>query len=199
MHYVKHLSHDKKLKPLIKAHGIFKLELEEDVFTSMVVSIMSQQLSTKVAKVFHDRFVVLHGNKSPTPQQLLQTPFEKLRAIGLSNAKAAYIQNIARFAIESGLQAEKLQQMTNEDAINYLTQIKGVGQWTSEMILMFTLAREDVFPVDDLGIQNAMIKLYGLRTKEKKKLRKRMIELSQAWSPYRTYACMYLWRLKDST
>ena len=132
------------------------------------------------------------------PQQVLDTPFDKLRAIGLSNAKTQYVQNVARFATEQGLDDSKLDSMSNEDAIEYLTQIKGVGRWTTEMLLMFTLGREDLFAVDDLGIQNAMIGLYKLGKLDKKKLKIRMVKIAEKWSPYRTYACMHLWRWKDT-
>lgn len=87
--------------------------------------------------------------------------------------------------------------MTNEEVIGLLTQIKGVGRWTVEMILIFTLAREDVFPIDDLGIRNAMIQLYSIKTTDKKKLDKKLIKISDEWSPYRTYASCYLWRWRD--
>jgi len=87
--------------------------------------------------------------------------------------------------------------MSNEDIIEYLTQIKGVGRWTTEMLLMFTLKREDVFAVDDLGIQMAMVGLYGLDNSNKKKLKAEMMAIAAQWSPYRTYACMYLWRWKE--
>lgn len=88
--------------------------------------------------------------------------------------------------------------MSNEEIIELLTQIKGVGKWTVEMLLMFTLGREDVFAVDDLGIQQAMIKLYKLDTSDKKKIKEQMLQLSEKWSPYRTYACLYLWEWKDN-
>ena len=88
--------------------------------------------------------------------------------------------------------------MDNEEVIAYLTEIKGVGRWTVEMLLMFALGREDVFAVDDLGIQNAMIKLYKLDNSDKKQLREKMLKVSAKWSPYRTYACVHLWRWKDN-
>jgi len=88
--------------------------------------------------------------------------------------------------------------MSNTEVIEYLTQIKGVGQWTAEMLLMFALGREDVFAVGDLGIQNAMIRLYKLDNSDKKKIKEEMLQLSKKWSPYRTYACVHLWRWKDN-
>ncbi|MEI7803549.1 MAG: DNA-3-methyladenine glycosylase, partial [Bacteroidota bacterium] len=160
-------------------------------------SILSQQLSTKVADVFRKRFIGLYGGKIPTPKQIAETPFETLRGIGLSNAKANYIHNVARFALEKGIDFKNLDKLNNEEVIEYLTEIKGVGRWTVEMLLMFTLGREDVFAVNDLGIQQAMIQLYGIKTTDKKKLSSRMKKISESWSPYRTYACMYLWQYKD--
>ena len=159
---------------------------------------MSQQLSTKVAQVIYKRFVDLFNGKEPSPEQLVEIPNEKLRAIGLSNSKVSYMKNVAAFAIEKGLDAKKVNKMNNEEFIEYVTEIKGVGRWTAEMLLMFTLGREDVFSIDDYGIQQAVIGLYGLRTKDKKKLRERILKISQTWAPYRTYACMYLWRWRDN-
>src|ERR1043165_760201 len=198
MHYIKHLSKDKKLKKLIAAHKPFKLKKRKNISTWLCASIMSQQLSTKVADVIYQRYINLYEGNEPTPQQILDTPFEKLRGIGLSNAKVSYVQNVARFEIESGLDHKKLNKMTNEEVTGYLTQIKGVGRWTTEMLLMFALGREDVFAVDDLGIQNAMIQLYGLKKKNRKKFRTELLRISEQWSPYRTYACVHLWRWKDN-
>ena len=159
---------------------------------------MSQQLSTKVADVIYKRFIGLYGGKEPLPQQILDTPSETLRGIGLSNAKVSYVKNVAQFELDFGMDAKKLGKMSNEEVIEYLITIKGVGRWTVEMLLMFALGREDVFAVDDLGIQNAMIKLYKLGKEDKKKLKEEMIRLSGKWTPYRTYACIHLWRWKDN-
>jgi DNA-3-methyladenine glycosylase II len=128
---------------------------------------------------------------------VLKMPLEKLRSIGFSNAKASYVHNIARFALEQGLDSKTMNKMNNDELIEYLTQIKGVGRWTVEMQLMFTLGREDVFAIDDLGIQNAMIALYKIKATDKKKMKQKMLKISEAWAPYRTYACMHLWRWKD--
>ncbi len=197
MPYRKHLSKDLKLKPVVKKIGALELNKRKHVCFLLCSSILSQQLSTKVADVFRQRFLELYKGKIPTPQQIIETPFETLRSIGLSNAKANYIHNVARFAMEKGMDFKHLDKLTNEEVIEYLTEIKGVGRWTVEMLLMFTLGREDVFAVDDLGIQQAMIALYGIKTSNKKKLAVRMKKISESWSPYRTYACMYLWRWKD--
>jgi len=158
---------------------------------------MSQQLSTKVARVIKQRFLDLYGVE-PTPQQIVDTPFEKLRAIGLSNAKVNYVQNVARFEIEKGMDHKRLAKMSNEEVITYLTEIKGVGRWTVEMLLMFALGREDLFAIDDLGLQQAVIGLYDLKHRKKKIMNARILKISEQWSPYRTYACLYLWRWKDN-
>ncbi len=197
MDHIIHLSKDRKLKKVLESTKPYRLTKRKNVCLRLCSSIMSQQLSTKVAEVIFRRFLELYGGDEPTPQQILDTPFETLRGIGLSNAKVGYVQNVARFALEQGMDGKKLSKMTNEELITYLTAIKGVGQWTVEMLLMFTLGRPDVFAADDLGIQTAMIKLYKLDKENKKQLRQDMLDISSRWSPYRTYACLYLWRWKD--
>ena len=199
MHYVPHLSKDKRLKKLIESGKTYELKKRKNICTYLCASIMSQQLSTKVATVIHNRFLDLYGGRDPAPQQILDTPFETLRAIGLSNAKVSYVKNVAQFEIDFGMGHKKLHKMDNEDVIIYLTQIKGVGRWTVEMLLMFALGREDVFAIDDLGIQNAMIKLYKLDRADKKKFKEDLLRISKKWSPYRTFACKHLWEWKDNT
>ena len=130
-------------------------------------------------------------------KDIVAKPFDELRSIGLSNAKTNYVLNVCNFFIENKLTDARLHKMEDEELIEYLVQIKGIGRWTAEMILMFTLAREDVFAVDDLGIQQAMTKLYNLDAADKKGMKLKMISLSKKWSPYRTYACRYLWGWKD--
>ncbi len=196
MEYIKHLRKDPKLAVILKG-DIHELKLHKNIPLRLMASIMSQQLSTKVAKVIFHRFLELYNGKEPKPQQVLDTPFEKLRGIGLSNAKVSYVQNVARFCIEHKITDKKLLQMDNESVIELLTSIKGVGKWTVEMLLMFTLGREDVFAVDDLGIQQAMCKLYKISSADKKKMKTRMLKISSTWSPYRTYACLHLWNWKD--
>jgi DNA-3-methyladenine glycosylase II len=199
MHYIPHLSKDKKLKKLVEAKDPHQLKKRKNICTYLCASIMGQQLSTKVADVIYKRFIGLYGGKEPTPKQIMDTPFEQLRGIGLSNAKVNYVKNVAQFELDFGMDAKKLAKMSNEEVIEYLVVIKGVGRWTVEMLLMFALGREDVFAVDDLGIQNAMIALYKLENTDKKKLKVDMLRISQKWSPYRTYACLHLWRWKDNT
>lgn len=197
MKHKEHLSKDRKLRKLIETIEVPALKKRRNIFTYLCGSIMSQQLSTKVADVIFKRYIKLYGGKEPTPQQVLDTPFEVLRGIGLSNAKVNYVQNVARFELEQGLNHKKLQAMDNEEVIAYLTTIKGVGRWTVEMLLMFALGREDIFAVDDLGIQQAMTGLYKLDATDKKQMKADMLRISEKWSPYRTYACMHLWRWKD--
>lgn len=195
--YLEHLLKDKKLAPLLLQQPVKKISRKKNVCLHLMSAIMSQQLSTKVAKVIYNRFLELYDGTEPTPKQVVDTSFDKLRGIGLSNAKVNYIQNIARHALEHGMDDKKLYKMSNEEVMDFLLPIKGVGKWTVEMLLMFALAHEDVFSIDDLGIQQAMIKLYKLDTTDKKTMREKMLKISSKWSPYRTYACLYLWGYKD--
>ena len=196
MKYVTHLQKDKRLAKTI-GKDVHTLSLHKNIPVRIMASIISQQLSTKVAKVIFNRFLDLYNGKEPKPQQVLDTAITILRSIGLSNAKARYIHNVAAFCIEHKITDKKLLVMTNEEILDLLIQIKGIGKWSVEMLLMFTLGREDVFAVDDLGIQQAMSKLYTLNTLDKKNLKEKMLILSAKWSPYRTYACLHLWKWKD--
>jgi DNA-3-methyladenine glycosylase II len=193
-----HLSKDKKLLPLLQSVEPYVLKKRKNICLRLCASIMSQQLSTRVAEVIYKRFLELYGGDEPTPQQIIDTPFDKLRAIGLSNAKVNYVQNVAKYLTEKNADDKTLNKMTNEEVIEFLTPIKGVGRWTVEMLLMFTLGREDVFAVDDLGIQQSMVKVYKLDMTDKKALREKMLKISAKWVPYRTYACFYLWKYKDT-
>ncbi|MBL7750236.1 MAG: DNA-3-methyladenine glycosylase 2 family protein [Chitinophagaceae bacterium] len=197
MEAIAHLSKDRKLKRLINTYGPLAPTRRRNIYLHLCYSIMSQQLSTRVAAVLQDRFIKLYGGKSPSAQAIVDTPFETLRGIGLSNAKTLYIQNVARFELEKGMSHTRLNKMSNEEVIEYLTEIKGVGRWTVEMLLMFSLGREDLFALDDLGLQNAMIDLYKLDGSDRKKLKGEIERIAQKWAPYRTYACLYLWRWKD--
>jgi len=190
--YLQHLAKDKNLLSLLSV-PLPALGIKNNIPLRLMSSIISQQLSVKVAAVIYSRFIELYNGKEPTAQQVLDTPAETLRSVGLSNAKVSYVYNVARFAVEEKLTDKKLQKMENEEIIRYLTQIKGVGRWTVEMLLMFYLGREDVFSIDDFGIQQAMIKLYKLDTTDKKAFREKMLKISAKWSPYRSYACRHLW------
>jgi DNA-3-methyladenine glycosylase II len=196
--HIGHLSKDKKLKVLIESQPPFILQKRKKVYLRLCSSILSQQLSTTVAKVLYNRFLELFDGKEPTAQQIIDTPAETFRGIGFSNAKASYVHNVCRFFIENKITDAQLYKMNNEDVIALLTQIKGVGKWTVEMILMFTLGREDVFAMDDLGLKQGVIKLYGIKETEKKLLMQKIEKISLKWSPYRTYASRYLWNWKDN-
>jgi DNA-3-methyladenine glycosylase II len=197
MHYIPHLSRDRKMKSLIAAQGPVKLSKRKDVCYLLCASIMSQQLAVPVARTIKRRFLDLFGGRVPAPGEILAVPHERLRAIGLSNAKASYIHNVARFALDRGLEARTLRKMTDEEAIAHLTEIKGVGRWTVEMLLLFTLGREDVFSLGDGGLRAAMQSLYGLRTGNKKAFDKKLAAIADRWKPYRSYACLHLWKYKD--
>ena len=193
-----HLSKDKKLKKLVEAQEEYQLIRKKNIHLHLCGSIISQQLSTKVAEVIYNRFLKLFNKKTPTPGDILNVPLDTLRSIGLSNAKANYVQNVCRFFTENKITDARLHKMSDEEFVAFITQIKGIGQWTAEMQLMFTLGREDVFSTGDLGIQQAMIRLYKLDGSNKKNLQIQMLEIAEKWKPYRTYACRYLWDWKDN-
>ena len=198
MEYITHLQKDKKLATIIHEPLHERIKPHENIMLQLIGSIMSQQLNTKVADIIYNRFLALYNNKSPKPKQIADTPDETLRSIGLSNAKVSYVKNVAAFVDAHKITDSKLLAMSNEEIIELLTQIKGVGKWTVEMLLMFALGREDVFSIDDYGVQKAMIKLYKLDKLDKKQLREKLLKISNKWSPYRTYACLYCWHWKDN-
>ena len=191
------LSQDPVMANLIQTGKNIDQEAHEDIYLSLLGSIISQQLSTKVARVIRNRFLDLFPAGYPQPEAVLAQPDETLRSVGLSYQKLGYIRNVADFALAGKLDYNVISRMEDETLIKHLTQIKGVGRWTAEMILMFTLTRPDVFPVDDLGIQNAMKKLYNL-TQTGKILQSEMIRIAENWRPYRTLASRYLWQALDN-
>ncbi len=197
MKHIRHLKKDKILEPVIRKHGPVELTTNRNVFWYLCSSIISQQLSVSAARTIKSRFLNLNENKIPLPEELLRIETEMMRQAGLSEAKSCYLKNVASFAIDKGLTYGKLNKMENEEVIEYLTEIKGVGRWTVEMVLMFSLGREDVFPVDDGGIIAAMKNLYGISSPDKKKRITQMQKIAENWVPYRSYACMYLWKFKD--
>lgn len=189
----KHLSKDPKMKEVMAEFDEVKLVQSNKVYLRLCRSIIGQQLSSVVARVIYKRFLDLYNGKEPSMKQILSTPDEALRSIGLSANKSAYIRNVCSFFSEHPISDKEIGQMSDDELIALLTQIKGVGRWTAEMILMFTLAREDVFPLDDLGIRKAMMKLYEIEEPLKPVLNVKLTQIAQVWSPYRTFACMYLW------
>ena len=182
---MKELKQDKKLRPLIEEHGEIELEASENPFESIVTSIINQQLSTQSAEAIRERFF---DSFEITPEALLEADEEDLSDIGLSRQKIDYIKSAARHFIEDGLSAEKFSDMTDEEVIEELTDIHGVGDWTAKMYMISVLAREDVFPVEDLGIRRAMGEIYGLES------RSEMREKAEDWRPYRGLASRYLWK-----
>lgn len=198
MPHIAHLSKDKKLKKIIRLQSPYEIKLRKNIYLQLVASITSQQLSIRVADVIFNRFLALYGKKTPSLAEIAATPIDALRGIGLSHAKANYVHHVCAFFLEQKITDGRLRKMTNEEVIHLLTQIKGVGKWTVEMILMSALGREDVFAVDDLGIQQSMAKLYELEHLDKKELKTAMITIAESWSPFRTYACRYLWGWKDA-
>ncbi len=197
MSHIQHLSKDKLLAKIIDKKNPIKLTTEKNIYLTLCFSIMSQQLSTKVAAIIHERFLAVYKNKKPSLQQITSTPFSVLKSIGLSDSKTNYLLNVCDYFIANKLTDSKLHKMSDENIIEMLTQIKGVGRWTSEMVLMFSMGREDVFAVDDLGIQQQMCKLYNIDMASKKEMKLKMQQVAENWKPYRTYACRYLWDWKD--
>ncbi|WP_242929005.1 DNA-3-methyladenine glycosylase family protein [Pontibacter vulgaris] len=169
----------------------------EDLYFKLLGSIVSQQLSTKVAATIFRRFTELYPENYPLPELVLSTPDETLRGAGLSFQKIGYIRNVASFAAAGNLDHATIDAMEDDELIKHLTQIKGVGRWTVEMLLMFALERPDVLPLDDLGIQNAMKRHYKLE-ETGKALKVRMQEIAENWRPYRTIASKYLWQSLDN-
>lgn len=189
------LKKDKVFGPLIKKHGLPALKRGTNVFEALVRSIVYQQLSGKAAATIYGRFRALFASKKfPTPEEVSKVPFEKLRSVGLSNQKASYILDLAQKFSDGTVQHKKLARMGNEEIVEHLTQVKGVGVWTVHMFLMFTLNRPDVLPVGDLGIKKGFQIVYGLR---KLPEAKHMEKLAASWRPHATTACWYLWRAAD--
>ncbi len=185
---------DPLLVPIIESTPPPVIHEGRDVYEYLLRSIVSQQLSVKAAETIFGRFLFFFHKKLPAATDLQHIEIERLRAVGFSNAKAAYAKNVAAFFAENTNHDWDAE--SDEAIIKKLTAIKGVGKWTVEMILMFSLNRPDVLPVDDLGIQQAMRKLYNL-SDHPKELKKQMHEAAEPWRPYRTFACRYLWNWKD--
>ena len=186
---------DPELIPLLDAFKIQDLQPETDYFKSLTRSIVYQQLSGKAAKTISDRFILLYKDKSyPTPVDVINIDHEKLRSVGLSNSKAQYIKNIAHAFLDNPDTYDSLEKMDDQDIIDTLITIKGVGPWTAQMFLMFTLNRPDVFPVTDLGVQKGFQHYYKLREMPTPD---QMLKKSEQWAPYRTVVSLYFWRLLE--
>ncbi len=194
---ISHLKKDKILAILIENCTINIEKKPIKVFDDLIRSIVSQQLSTSAAATIYGRFINSFHNETPIAKQIQNRDVEDLRQYGLSYQKAGYIKNVVQHFEDNNLFDTDWDQWTDEDIIAELTKIKGVGKWTVEMILMFSLFREDVLPLDDLIIRNHMVSLYKV-TSEKKQLVADLNTVAASWRPYRTYACRYLWAAKDS-
>lgn len=188
-----HLSKDKQLAPVLETVIIAtQTTFGGDLYFDLIRSIVSQQLSVKAAASIFKRFLASFPGNYPHIEDLLRMEIEDLRALGLSKQKSTYVQCVAEFFKEHSADPSAWADKTDEEIIQSLTAIKGVGKWTAQMILMFTLERPDILPVDDLGIQKGMIKLYDIETKGKE-LKQEMERYAEPWRPYRTYACRYIW------
>ena len=173
-----------------------KRERPGDAYGTLIRSIVGQQLSTKAAATIYGRVLELFGKHTPTPKQLLKADPERLRAAGLSRAKVAYLRDLAEHVEDGALELERLPELPDEEVAAQLTAIKGLGQWTADMFLMFHLGRPDILPVGDQGIRRAIQVEYGLR---KLPDAKRMQTIAKPWRPYRTLASLYLWSSLDNT
>jgi len=164
------------------------------LFEDLIESIISQQLSVKAANTIFGRFKKLFKTKSfPTPGQILKMDTEHIRSAGISYAKISYIKHIAEAFLKNDIKITELKNMTDEEIIIHLTSLKGVGKWTAEMTLIFTLKRPDIFSVGDAGLRRTIEKLYGI-TDEKK-----MLKLSENWKPHRSTASWYLWKSLENS
>jgi DNA-3-methyladenine glycosylase II len=166
-----------------------------DAYGTLVRSITGQQLSTKAAATIYGRLTALYGGQTPSPEQIIATDPERLRAVGLSGAKAAYLRNLAEHIVDGELPIDGLAEMSDEDVYAALIAVKGLGRWTVDMFLMFHLGRPDVLPVGDLGIRRAMQTSYELSEPPKPA---QMEQIAEIWRPHRTLGCLYLWESLDN-
>lgn len=190
---IKYLSQsDLRLGEVIGTVGKYSIKLRKDPFQSLVESIIYQQLAGSAASTIYGRFIKYYNNSPPLPEQILSTPDAVLKSsIGLSNKKIEYIKDLSARITDRKLDLVKLCEMTDEEIIAQLIQVKGIGRWTAEMFLIFCLGRLDVLPVTDLGIRKAMQKIYALPALPKPS---EMLAISQPWRPYRSVAIWYLWK-----
>ncbi|MGE5358563.1 MAG: DNA-3-methyladenine glycosylase family protein [Bacteroidales bacterium] len=197
---IRHLTRrDPILAAIIKRHGHCGLAdaQREDPFRAIVEAIVWQQLSGKAAATIFGRFLGLFPNREfPTPEQLTAKTDEELRAVGFSRQKIGYLRDLCEKMRTGELHLDRLEPMTDDEVIEHLTHVKGIGRWTAEMVLMFRLHRPDVLPVDDLGIVKAVRKAYRLR---KDPDADRLRQIGEKWRPYRSVASWYLWASLENT
>jgi DNA-3-methyladenine glycosylase II len=165
---------------------------EPDVYASLIRAIAGQQLSVKAARAIYGRLIARFDGRPPTPKELLADDPDELRtAAGLSRAKTASLRSLAEHVLAGELELDRLKQLDDAEAIAELVAVKGIGEWTAHMFLMFTLHRPDVLATGDLGIRNAAMRAYGLESPPDAAT---LTKLAEPWRPYRTRACLYLWR-----
>lgn len=180
-----------KLGPVVEAVGPCRLRLRRDRFTMLTRSILYQQISGHAAKAIHDRLVAQMPNGKFTAVALAGLSDEAYRAAGVSKQKVGYLRSLAGLTISGDLRLRGLDKRSDEEIIEHLVQIKGVGVWTSHMFLMFSMGRPDVLPWGDLGVRQAIRKLHGL---DALPTRAECEEVARPWTPYRTFASWYCWR-----
>ena len=189
------LKKDKNMQDLIKKFGRPDFNLGQDYFQSLLRSIVFQQLSGKAAQTIYKRLVNLIPKTSNLcPNEVLKLNKDEIRKAGLSFQKINYVRNLADYFENNSLQKKDVDEMTDEEISKELIQIKGIGQWTVDMFLMFTLNRADILPYKDLGIQKGIMKILNMKNLPSKK---EIENCSRKWRPYRTIACWYLWRIAD--
>ena len=182
---------DSILARIIDRVGPVKFELEDNHYEAVVGSIIFQQLAGSAARAILNRFKQLYGGRVPSPREYLSTDVEKLRGSGLSPQKISYIKDLAERLESGALDLKRLETLPDEEALNELDNVRGIGRWTAEMFLIFKLGRTDVLPVDDLGLRKAAQKAYRLRTLPK---RDRFEQLAEKWHPYSSISTFYLWK-----
>lgn len=192
---INHLKNcDPVLRGIIERVGAFRMEFGPPEFHSLAESILYQQLNGRAAETIFNRFTALAGDPL-TPEGILQLTDEQLRSVGLSKQKSSYLRDLATKTASGLLDFSRLSDMPDHEVIEHLTQVKGIGTWTAQMFLMFTLRRPDVLPTGDYGVQAAIKKHYRKRKLPKPK---DMEKIARPWAPYRSIACWYLWRSLDS-
>lgn len=193
------LSHLKKndpvMKQVIKEVGPFTHKLSHNRFAMLVNSILSQQISVAAARTIKTRFLELLGEKTFKAESIAKLDLEQMRTAGVSRQKAGYILDLAQKTVDGTVHFRGFARMSNQEIIDDLIQVKGIGVWTAQMFLMFSMGRLDVFPEDDLGLQNAMKGLYDLDDESGKPA---LREIASKWSPYETVASWYCWQSLDN-
>jgi len=193
---IKHLRQDPVLSCIIDNYTISSPKPSTNLFRDLLEAIVSQQLSNKAAATIFDRFLTLFPKeKTPRPEEILKLSDETLRSCGLSRQKTSYLKSLAEEIVSNKLVLENLHLLSDEAVISSLTTVKGIGRWTAEMFLIFSLGRQDTFSLGDLGLRAAVAKLYGVDREDKIKIE----AISQIWSPYRSLACLYLWKSLENS